>query len=402
MTIAFIGVGNNGYGYMPEFLEDPRVKVVAVCDVNREGPGYWDGTVRGYEPARRFVDEFYKGTVCQAYTDYREVLARKDIDAVYIGTPDHWHAIHAIDSARAQKHIYCQKPLSLTVREGRAMSDAVQKSKVTWQTGSQQRSDAQMRRACELIRNGIPGKLKSVRAGLPGGIPDFGKTAHLTQPVPVPDGFDYDTWLGPSPKADYCPARVGVNYRWIRDYSGGQVTDWGAHHIDIVQWALDMDSSGPVAIRNAKGRFAEHPIYNTATEFSFECEYASGVTLFVSNKNRGGVTFETDNGWIWCNRGRIEASSPEILQAGIPRGGVKLYESEDHVKDFIGAVFSGGRTAAPVEAAHRSVSVAHLGNIALELGRDLRWDPKVERVAGDESANDRLARPYRGSWRLTS
>ena len=399
LVIGFIGTGNNGYGYLMPFMRDPRVRVAAVCDVNRESAGYWDGTVRGWAPAKRLVDGFYGDTGCAVYTDYRELLNRRDIDAVYIGTPDHWHALNAIHAARAGKHIYGQKPLSLTVRDGRRMSDAVRQAKVVWQTGSQQRSDVYMRRAVELVRNGVIGKVQTVRVGLPGGTPDFGRVADQTAPAPVPEGFDYEMWLGPAPAAPYCPARVGVNFRWVRDYSGGQLTDWGAHHIDIAQWGLGMELGGPVAIRNAKGAYARHPVYNTAVEFSFECEYANGVRMYVSNKERGGVTFEGADGWVWTNRGRIEASKPGILTAALPENAFRLPYSHDHEKNFIDAVLAGVETVAPIEQAHRTITIAHLGNIAIELGRDLRWDPGAETIGGDAGASERLDRPYRAPWR---
>lgn len=399
MTIGFIGTGNNGYGYLMPFMRDKRVRVVAVCDVNKESAGYWSGTVRGWAPAKRHVDEFYGDTGCAVFTDYREMLLRKDIDAVYVGTPDHWHALNVIHAARAGKHIYGQKPLSLTVRDGRRMGEAVAKAGVRFQTGSQQRSDVYMRRAIELVRNGAIGKIQTVRVGLPGGTPDFGRVADQTAEMPAPEGFNYDMWLGPAPKAPYSPARVGVNFRWNRDYSGGQLTDWGAHHIDIAQIGLGVETSGPVAIRNAKGVYAKHPVYNTATEYSFECEYANGVRMMVGTKERGGVRFEGTDGWVWTNRGRIEASKPEILTADLPARGYRMAVSFDHEKNFIDAVLNGVPVVAPIEEAHRTITVAHLANIAIELGRDLRWDPSAETIAGDAAAAERLDRAYRAPWR---
>ncbi len=401
MTIGFIGTGNNGTGNLKPFLEDERVKVVAVCDVNREGPGYWGGSIRGREPARRLVDEFYQAKVCDGYEDYRELLARRDLDAVYIGTPDHWHALNVIDAAAAGKHIFGQKPLSLTVAEGRAMADAVKKAGVVWQTGSQQRSDQNFRRVCELALNGRLGKIHTVRVGLPGGTPDFGKVAHLTDTVPVPAGFVYDFWLGPAREAPYCPARVGVNFRWNFDYSGGQVTDWGAHHLDIAQWGLGYDTSGPVAVRNARGKFAKHPVYNTATEFYFECEYANGVKMIVSNEERFGVTFEGEDGWAWSTRRRHETSSLDIFESQIAPSEINLYRSDDHTKNFIDSVFTGAKTVAPIEVAHRSITVAHLANIALIKGRDIRWNPDTEQILDDPGASEMLRRDYRQPWKLS-
>lgn len=400
LTMAFIGTGNNGLNWMPRFMNDPRVRVVAVCDVNREGPGYWDGSVRGREVGRRMANEHYKDESCAAYTDFREVLDRDDIDGVYISTPDHWHAVIAIAAARKGKHIYCQKPLSLTIGEGRRMSDEVRKAGVTFQTGSQQRSDSNFRRACELVLNGRIGKLHTVRCGLPGGIPDFGKTAGQQAPVAIPEGLDYDMWLGPAPWAPYCPARVGVNFRWNLDYSGGQITDWGGHHPDIAQWGMGTQFTGPVRIQNARGVFAEGPVYNTATEFYYECVYANGVKLIISDREPGGVTFEGTEGTVWADRGRHDANPQELLKEEIGPKEIHLYRSDDHVRNFIDCVFSGAEPIAPVEVAHRSITLAHLGNIALRVGRDLRWDPDREAFLDDPGASALLNRSYRAPWSL--
>ena len=406
-TIGFIGTGNNGTNWIGRFLGDKRMRVVAVCDVNKEGPGYWAGSVRGREPAIRRVNGHYKDKGCAGYEDFREVIGRKDIDSIYIGTPDHWHALIAVYAARAKKDVYGQKPLSLTVAEGRAMAKAVEENKIVWQTGSQQRSDRNFRRACELVRNGRIGKIHTVLCGLPGGIPDYGRTANQTKTVPVPDGFNFDMWLGPAPEAEFCPARVGVNFRWNLDYSGGQLTDWGGHHPDCAQWGLGTERSGPVAIKNQKATWARHPVYNTATDYYFECHYASGTRMIIANRDyrpkderevrwRGGVTFIGEDGWVWADRGRHDASSKEKIGPEETH----LYQSDNHVRNFIDCMFSRKETVAPVEIAHRSISLAHLGNISMRLGRDLKWDPATEKIAGDKSASEMLSRTYRKPWKL--
>ena len=404
--MGIIGTGNQGTGDTRHFLRDERVQVVAVCDVNRESAGYWDGRVAGRDPAKRMVDAFYaeknplgeyKG--CDAYTDFRELLERGDIDAVEIATPDHWHAIPVILACQSKKDIFCQKPLGLTVAEGRAMSDAVRASGVVFQTGSQQRSDPHFRRACELVRNGRVGKLHTVRCGLPGGRPDLGKTADRKQPEPVPEGFDYTLWLGPAPDAPYAPARCHVNFRWNLDYSGGQVTDWGGHHPDCAQWGMGTDLTGPVEIRNAKGAFPPDEVWNTATEFYFEAVYANGVTLIISSKERGGVTWEGEDGWVWADRDKHEASSPEILNSEIGPEEIHLYRSDNHFRNFIDCILSREETAAPVEVAHRSLTICHLGNIAMQLGRDtLQWNPDTEQILNDAEASSLLRRPYHHGW----
>jgi len=403
-----IGTGNQGIGDMKQFFKDERVQVVAVCDVNRESRMYWDDAEGGRDVAKRIADVFYTEklgatyTGCDTIEDFRDLLARDDIDAVEVATPDHWHAIMTVEAAKAGKDIYCQKPLSLTVREGRAMSDAVKKYDRIFQTGSQQRSDAHFRRACELVRNGRIGTLKTVRCGLPGGRPDFGKTIDHKNPEPVPDGFNYDMWLGPAPWAEYAPARCHVNFRWILDYSGGQLTDWGGHHPDCAQWGMDTEYTGPIEINNASAVFAPDVLWNTATEYYFEALYRSGVTMIISSKERGGVTWEGTDGWVWADRGRHEASSEEIFNSEIGDDEIHLYKTAGHFRNFIDCVISREQTIAPVEVAHRSITICQLGNIAMRLGRDsLKWDPDTETILGDDEAASMLHYQYRKPWTLS-
>jgi predicted dehydrogenase len=408
VTMGFIGTGNEGTGDIKRFLKNDKVQVIAVCDVNRESDGYWNGAVGGREPARRIVDAWYaeqspsgEYAGCAAYSDFREMLARDDLDAVEVATPDHWHALMVIAACRAGKDVYCQKPLSLTVAEGRAMCNAVREYDRIFQTGSQQRSDPHFRRACELVRNGRIGKLHTVRCGLPSGRPDLGKTGGRKRPEPVPDGFDYDLWLGPAPYASYAPARCHVNFRWIYDYSGGMLTDWGGHHPDCAHWGMGADDTGPIEIRNAKGIFPPDELWNTASEFYFEAVYADGVTLIISDQEPSGVTWEGTDGWVWADRGSHRASSEEILNSEIGPGDLHLYRSDNHYRTFIDCVLSRNETPAPVEAAHRSITVCHLGNIAMRLGRkSLRWDPVTEQISDDKEANAMLSRPYREPWSL--
>jgi myo-inositol 2-dehydrogenase/D-chiro-inositol 1-dehydrogenase len=407
VNLGLIGCGNQGINDLKLFLADERVQVVAVCDVNRQSPGYWNGGIAGREPARDFVEWHYgqarrtgayKG--CAIYEDFRELLRRPDIDAVILALPDHWHALATIAAARAGKDIYGEKPLALTIAEGRAMVHAVQSNHRIFQTGSQQRSDPRFRLACELVRNGRLGKLHTVLCGLPGGTPDYGQTGHRQDPEPVPAGFNYDLWLGPAPEAPYAPGRCHVNFRWILDYSGGQLTDWGGHHPDIAQWGMGTELTGPVAIRNGQATWAKEKLWNTATDFHFEAIYASGVKLICSSRVRQGVTFQGADGWVWVNRGAIEASPLPLLDYRPGAGEIQLPRSTSHARNFIDSVFSRQQPIAPIEQAHRSISIAHLGNISLRLGRDLTWDPNQERFPNDEAANRLLSRPYRQPWSL--
>ena len=407
VTLAFIGTGNMGTNHVHGFLEDERVQIVAVCDVNEMSGGYWNGGVAGREPAQSYVNFHYgdeissgKFSGCDVYEDFRDVLAREDIDAVVVSTPDHWHGIQVVRAAQAGKDIYGEKPLSLTVRQGRAMSDAVAANDVIFQTGSQQRSDERFRHASELVLNGRIGELKKVTCGLPPGHPDFGMTAHRTAPEPIPAGFDYDFWLGPAPEAPYSPARCHVNFRWILDYSGGQVTDWGGHHPDIAQWAMGKARTGPSAIRNAKGTFPTDGLYNTATDFYFEAHYDDGTVMVVTSSEPNGIRFEGTEGWIFVSRSEHQVSDPNIWSSVIGEGETRLPYSDNHRRNFIDGVITRVAPVAPVEEAHRSITVAHLGNIAMMLQRDLRWDPSTERFIGDDEASAMLDRPMRAPWTL--
>lgn len=404
INLMFIGSGNQGLNDINSFLRDTRVQITGVCDVNIQSSGYWDGKMGGRAWGVKLVNDYYSKQTgkeyksCKGFADFREVLERKDVDAVEVVTPDHWHAIPVLMAARAKKDIYCQKPLALTVAEGRAMANAVKKYGVIFQTGSQQRSDENFRRVCELVRNGRIGKLHTVECGLPSGTPDFGKTGHLTETIPVPDGFDYDMWLGPAPNAPYCPARTHVNFRWVLDYSGGQVTDWGGHHPDIAHWGMDTEYTGPVKILNAKAEWADHPIWNTASQFHFECLYANGVKMIISSKVRGGVTFRGTEGWAWVNRGSYEVFPENLKDTVIGPDEIHLYKSEDHFRNFIDCVISREETIAPAEIGHRSITMSHLGNIAMKLQQDLDWNPETEKFINNEKANSMLERKMREPW----
>ncbi|MCB1225846.1 MAG: Gfo/Idh/MocA family oxidoreductase [Verrucomicrobiales bacterium] len=408
ITMGVIGCGGRGNDVLKNFLNDERVQVVAVCDVEKESSRYNKNIVKksgplGREPTRRFIENHYGQKGVDAYADFRELLAREDIDSVLIATPDHWHALIAVAAARAGKSIYCEKPLSLTVAEGRFMSDTVNAAGVVWQTGSQQRSDLHFRLACEMIRNGRLGKLKEIRVGLASDNRDNNGCAAQTEPAPVPEGFDYEFWLGPAPEAPFCPARLHSNWRWIYDYSGGNITDFGAHHLDIVQWALDRDASGPSEFFDLKATWPEPgSLYVTPTTFNFSYRYDDGTTVHVADKMDfgSGIQFVGEEGSITSVRGGLKFE-PISLRQPIKEDDVHLFASKDHFRNFIDAIRGEDKTAAPIEFAHRSISIAHLANIALRLRRDrLRWDPATEQVIDDAEASAMLSRPMRGPWQL--
>ena len=418
LALACIGFGTIAHNTGRQFLNNDRVQVMRVCDVNRLSGhyGYQGELEGGREYGRRLVNEFYAGKAgkdpvtadyCKVCEDFREVLADPSVDAVNISTPDHWHAIIAIAAARAGKHIYCQKPMSLTITQGRAMVDAVRAAGVTFQVGSQQRSSVHFRKACELVRNGAIGRVHTARVYLPAGHTNWSRLGDRQDPEPVPDGFNWDFWLGPAPKRDYRPALHPLCWRHNYDYSGGMVTDFGAHHFDILQWGLGTDDSGPVRFFNGKADLPPpDALYNTATAFSLEAEYANGVHVVVEVAGEkmgvGGVRFEGEGGkWIYCSRGVLQSNPDDIRRMPAKDGDVRLYESNDHEGNFVDCCYSGRETITPVEVGHRSITIAHLANILLRLHKpELKWDPAAERILGDDEASAMLSRPMRAPWSL--
>ncbi len=391
ITMALIGCGGMGRGNMNGLMNKRGVQMLAVCDPDRSRREQAKAQVEGrYDEA--MASGSYSG--CDAYNDYRELLARDDIDAVIIGSPDHWHALHVAHAAQAGKDIYGEKPLSLTIGQGRAMADAVARYARVFQTGSQQRSDARFRFACELIRNGRLGRVHRVTCGLPAG-----ETTGNHPPKNPPEGFDYDLWLGPALAEPYCDHRTHYEFRHILDYSGGKLTDWGAHHIDIAQWALGTTETGPTRVQ-AHGTFPEDGLWNAAIHYEVNCTYPSGVELFITSKYRNGVLFEGDRGTLFVSRGVIEANPTEILEETFAPNEDRLPVSDDHHQNFVDCARSRREPVAPIEHAHRTISIAHLGNISMLLGRAIEWDPSSETIRNDASASRMLDRALRAPWRL--
>ena len=386
ITMGSIGLGGMGTGDMRGLLETGEVQVLAVCDVD----------VNHRERARKIVNSRHGNNDCAAYNDFREITERSDIDAVSIGTPDHWHALTSIAAVRSGKDVLCQKPLAYTIAEGRAMCNAVEKHQVVWQTGSQQRSYRNFRFACELVRNGRIGKVHTVKVGLPNtnSVHDKG-----TQPCEPPEGFDYNMWLGPAPWRPYTPSTCHWNFRWIRDYSGGQITDWAGHHCDIAQWGMGTDLTSPIEIEGS-GVFPRDSLFDTVENYWFDCKYAEGFTLKVAGEFTRGVMFEGSDGWVFVSRGKLDTEPKSLLNSEIGPNEIHLYESTNHGQNFIDCVRNRSKTVAPIEVAHRSIMVGHLGVIAITLGRKLHWDPKAEQFINDDEANRMLWRPMRGPWQL--
>ncbi len=388
IVMGCIGVGGRGTGNMRTFLNSPGVRVVAACDVDR---GHRDR-------ALGIVNAKYKNRDCFSCNDFRELLARDDIDAVTVCTPDHWHALISIAAAKAGKDIYCEKPVANSVAEGRAVCDAVTRYGRVLQTGSQERSGHNVRFACELIRNGRIGKLHTARVNLPVG---HRRQIPPQPPVPVPPGFDYDRWLGPAPWAPYTPKRCHGSFRYILDYSGGEMTDRGAHVLDLVQLGLGTDDTGPVEI-SGRGKAATDGLFNTFVEYNFQCRYANGVQLIGQSAGRRGIKFEGSDGWIFIHvhGGRLEAEPQSLLREKIGPNEISLGRNRGHHRNFLDAVRERVQPFATAEIGHRTASICHLVNIALLLERKLKWDPAKEQVLGDSHANQMVAPSMREPWRL--
>ena len=381
IVMGQIGIGNQGGGLLGAFAGNPKVQMIAVSDVKPEI----------LEPAHKRIGSPQGG----AHRDFRELLARPDIDAVVIATPDHWHAIMTIEAAKNGKDIYCEKPLSLTIHEARAMVNAVRRYGRVFQTGSMQRSMGEFQQAVNLVRNGRIGKIKQINIGLP----NNGQTAleyGLTRPPESepPSGFDYEMWLGPAPWRPYNPERVSGNYgggwRYYRDYSGGMMTDWGAHHFDIAQWGLDMDNSGPVEVYPPGWEG-----YPTLTY-----QYAGGVPMMLGNAN--GVKFTGEEGVVEVNRGwdNLRTTPESLRREKFTPQELNVDRRRWHYDDWIECIFTRQKPICDVEIGCRSATVCHLGNIARWTGRALKWDPVKEEIIGDEAAHRWLSRPYRAPWRL--
>ncbi len=381
ITMALIGAGGRGTNAVTKGLTNkPDVQVVAVCD----------------------VDTGHRKKACDlagldskaGYNDFRDVLARGDIDTVLIATPDHWHVPISIAAARAGKDIYCEKPLTLTIAEGRTLCDAVKRYGTIFQTGSQQRSGREFRFGCELVRNGRIGRLHTIRLH----IPPNNRFCSSWQPEPIPQGFDYDLWLGPAPWQPYNIHRCHYEFRFILDYSGGQMTNFGAHYLDIAQWANDADDTGPVEIEG-HGEFLKDGLFNTANKVNVKYTYANGVEMFCTTGGTG-IRFEGTEGWVFVDRGIIDAKPKSLLTSKTAPNEIHLYKSKGHLQNFIDCVKLRKDTVATAEIGHRSTTVCHLGNIAMILGRKLNWDPAKERFVNDPQANRMLSRPMRSPWQV--
>ena len=389
ITVGFIGTGDHGIARnLKMFLQQPDARAVAVCDVFKSR----------MEAAKQLIDAKHGNTDCTRHGDFREILARKDIDVVMISTPDHWHALISAMALRAGKDVICEKP-TLTIAEGRYLAGLVKKTGRVFQTSTEDRSYPVYHRLAELVRNGRIGKLERIEVTLPDGT----AYPHETE-APVPGDLNYDLWLGPAPFAPYTPNRTErMHWRHIFDYSGGLISDWGMHLFDTAQWANDTERSGPVEVEG-RGTVNEGSLFNTFITFDVEYRYARGVRLHVKNGGTG-IRFYGSDGWVgspaWNKP--VEASRPEILESKIGPGEVHLFTCPggEH-RNFLDCVKSRQEPYFPAEIGHRCASLCHLGNIAMQTGRKLRWDPVKEEFSSDAEANASAlrSRPMRAPWSL--
>jgi predicted dehydrogenase len=415
INIGAIGNGRISRTHdLPGIWKFDTARIMAVCDLDSHR----------VEDARTLVNEYYgkktgkKYDGVTTYGHYDELLANKDVDAVVISTPDHWHALIAIRAVQAGKDVYLQKPASLTIAEGRALSDAVHRSGRIFQIGSQQRSSPQFRYAAELVRNGRIGQLRTVLIGLPGD-----PAGEVEPPMPVPQNLNYDTWLGSTPVVPYTEKRVHpqAGYDrpgWLRceQFGAGMITGWGAHHLDSAHWGMDMEYTGPVEIWGT-AEFPTKGLWDVHGPFKTEAMYANGVRMIVSGEYPNGIRFEGTNGWIFVSRGNetvtasdpvakltdsqaLAASDPKIITSVIGPDEIHLYDSKDHHGNWLDCIKSRQQPIAPVEVAHRACSACLLHHIAMKLKRKLYWDPNREQFKNDDEADRLLSRPQRAPYTL--
>ena len=398
ITIGSIATGGQARGVLGGALQQKDTQALAVCDVNK------NNLAKG----KQMVDEFYGNQDCTPYHDFRELLARDDIDAVIIAPPDHWHAIPCVAAANAGKDIYCEKPLTHELAEGRAVVNAVKRNGVIFQTGSMQRAGYQFKQACELVRNGYIGKIHHINVGLP----DGSNSGLVTKFPEIPDYLDYEFYVGPAPWIPYHPGRLDWNWRWWMGFGGSQMMDWIGHHGDIAHMGMGWDDTGPTEIEPVLWQLPqESNLYDAPHQYHFNTKYADGVTMTVASMQNmpevfrqcgdtGTQWFGEDGQWIFVSRGGMKCN-PESLADIKPGGNDFRFRKEgNHMRDWLDCVKARTQPLAHVEAGHRSASIGHLGKIACTLGQTLHWDPENETFSNSAMANKMLSRPYRGEWTL--
>jgi predicted dehydrogenase len=423
INLAVIGMGWQGPDNTKAFLASDDCQVVAACDIDKNH----------LQNAIKMINDTYGTEDCKGYHDYRELLARPDIDAVMIAVPDHWHEIVATEAARQKKDVYSEKPLAHTIAEQQSIVRAVQQNGIIWQMGSWQRSVPTFHKAAEIVRNGLIGNVTHVEVGLPGGNADFdgvekdalvklasaGETVTSLQQV-LPDSkawdllvtdppaeLDYETWVGPSKMEPYIRARSHKSWRWNYNTGGGQLLDWIGHHCDIAHWGLGFDNSGPSEVEGSGDLPPAKAIWNTAPQYRFELKYPRGITMTIAGGHpdiKMGVKWIGTEGWVWVDRAGFDASNSDWKQGKyLPRElrKVKLYTSSSHQQNFLDCVRSRQSTITPVEVGHHSAIPGHLCLISMRTGKKIRWDVKDEKIIGDAEASKLLRREYRAPWKMS-
>jgi len=394
ITLGVVGWGMQGPSNTKELMNLKDVQVVASCNIDKHH----------LKTSVKVINDFYKKKVVKTYSDYRIMMARKDIDAVMIAVPDHWHQLVAVEAARNGKDIYGEKPLAKTIAEQQRIVQAVREHGRIWQTGSWQRSKPNFHKAAEIVRNGLIGKITRVEVGLPSGHNDFAKTAKFNQITKPPPELDYERWIGPSNMMPYIKARSHMNWRWNYNTGGGQLMDWVGHHLDIAHWGLGFDLNGPSEVE-AHGDFPDpDAMWNTATKFKVEMKYPEDIHITMAGGDKEikeGTKWIGTDGWVYVSREKFEASNEDwrdIKQLADKDAKIKLILSNNHWRNFIDSVKSRQPTIAPVEVAHHSAIPGHLGFISMWLGRKLKWDVEKEQILDDDSATRMMSRLFRAPY----
>ncbi|NCO92758.1 MAG: hypothetical protein AUJ96_20695 [Armatimonadetes bacterium CG2_30_66_41] len=391
INLGFIGIGGRGSGHVDYFMRQGQAQVVAVCDPYQSKREQAKKAVEGYYAAAAGKGE-YKG--CADYADFRELVARDDIDAVVIASPEYWHALHSLGALKAGKDVYCEKALTLTVAEGLAVCDTVRRHGRVFQIGTQQRSDGRFRVACELARNGYLGKVHTVEVGVPGG-----QALPNAPPKEPPPDIDYEMWLGPAPWTPYNDLKCSFNWYFIYDYCVGWIQSWGVHHVDIAQWGAPSLSTQPLEVEGS-ATFPTDGLANTSLTWRVSYTAADGVRLsFTDNaQHPQGCKFLGDKGWVHVDRGSLSAEPASLLQVALKPADEHLHESNNHALNFLDCIRTRRDPVAPVEGGFTATALTLIGDIATRLGRKLRWDWQTRQFVDDEAANRMLSRPMRSPW----
>jgi len=396
INVGLVGSGGQGLNDVRAFLAQKDCRVIAACDVDKN---HLSG-------ALDLINHSNGNNECKSYHDFRELMARQDIDAVILAVPDHWHELVAVEAAKRKKDIYGEKPLAKTIAEQQSIVKAVQANNCIWQTGSWQRSQANFHKAAEIVRNGLIGKVTRVEVGLPDGHNDSGHTGQFRTPSDPPPELNYDMWVGPSKMVPYIRCQIHKNWRWNYNTGGGQLMDWVGHHCDIAHWGLGFDNSGPSEIEGVGVFPPVTDVWNTCTKYRIELKYPDDITMIMAGgykEIRGGVKWIGSEGLVWVTRGHFESSNEDwedMKQLPDSMRKIQLTVSNNHQRNFLDSVRSRQPTITPVETAHHSATPGHLGLIAMLLKRKIRWDVKTEQILDDPEATQLMTRPYRAPWKM--